>query len=46
MQNENKNSYSSLENVLKQAFDQASQGKGSIRHSYSDNENFENQVLC
>lgn len=46
MQNENKNSYSSLENVLKQAFDQASQGKGSIRHSYSDNEKFENQVLC
>ena len=38
--------YFSLAQVFEAAFNQASSGKGKERHSYSDAESYQNQVLC
>lgn len=42
----NNNVYKSLNDVLSEAVNQASSGKGKDRHSYSEEEPFEKQVLC
>lgn len=41
-----KDPYSSLRGVLEGAYDQACAGKGKERHAYSDEEPFENQLIC
>lgn len=42
----NEDPYQKLKNVLDAAYDQAKNGKGQDRHAYSNDERFENQIIC